>query len=248
MNSEIDLVLKGCEKGVRLVMKTWKIPGLVLVMGILVLSGCGKKVTRAVDVSSGDYYTEEEFKNLSKDQRNAYCQELADEMARLESEGEKARSSKRSADSEISGLEGERDALLGRVGDLEEKVARLRADLEELENLPTSYTVIRGDCLWNISGKDQIYNDPIKWPRIYRANTDEIGEDPDLIYPDQVFTIPREWPDHYTVREDETLSMIASYWEVFGDPGRWSDIYEANRDQLEDPDMIYQGQRLKIPR
>lgn len=46
------------------------------------------------------------------------------------------------------------------------------------------------DCLWNIAKKPEIYNDPFAWPKIWRANTDQI-RNPDLIYPGQVLTIPK---------------------------------------------------------
>lgn len=51
------------------------------------------------------------------------------------------------------------------------------------------YTVVRGDNLWDISGKDSIYGNPYQWPLIYKANADQI-KDADLIYPGQVFSIP----------------------------------------------------------
>lgn len=53
-----------------------------------------------------------------------------------------------------------------------------------------SYTVVRGDHLWGISGRLNIYGDPYQWPLIYRANRDRI-EDADLIHPGQVLTIRR---------------------------------------------------------
>lgn len=46
------------------------------------------------------------------------------------------------------------------------------------------------DCLWNIAKKPDIYNDPFAWPKIWRANTDQI-RNPDLIYPGQQLTIPK---------------------------------------------------------
>jgi len=52
------------------------------------------------------------------------------------------------------------------------------------------YTVMRGDSLWNIAGKDSIYGNPYEWPLIYKANQGKI-KDADLIYPGQVFSIDR---------------------------------------------------------
>jgi len=52
------------------------------------------------------------------------------------------------------------------------------------------YTVARGDSLWVISGKGEIYGNPYQWPLIYKANQDKI-EDADLIYPGQDLTITR---------------------------------------------------------
>ncbi len=53
-----------------------------------------------------------------------------------------------------------------------------------------SYEVVKGDNLWNISAKDEIYANPYQWPLIYKANRDKI-KDADLIYAGQVFDIER---------------------------------------------------------
>lgn len=50
-----------------------------------------------------------------------------------------------------------------------------------------SYTVVTGDCLWNIA--KYFYGDGSKYTVIYNANTDKISN-PNLIYPGQVLTIP----------------------------------------------------------
>jgi len=52
-----------------------------------------------------------------------------------------------------------------------------------------NYTVVKGDCLWNIAKKKEHYDNPFAWPIIYKANRDQI-KNPDLIYPKQVFKIP----------------------------------------------------------
>ena len=52
----------------------------------------------------------------------------------------------------------------------------------------TSYSVVGGDNLWDISGKDDVYANSFQWPLIYKANRDKI-KDADLIYPGQVLDI-----------------------------------------------------------
>ena len=49
----------------------------------------------------------------------------------------------------------------------------------------------------------------------------------------------------YTVKPGDTLSKIAK--EHLGDANAYRAIFEANRDQLKDPDVIKPGQVLKIP-
>lgn len=49
----------------------------------------------------------------------------------------------------------------------------------------------------------------------------------------------------YTVKSGDTLSKIAK--EFLGDANAYNAIFEANRDQLTDPDKIRPGQVLKIP-
>jgi nucleoid-associated protein YgaU len=49
----------------------------------------------------------------------------------------------------------------------------------------------------------------------------------------------------YTVKAGDTLSKIAK--EHLGDANAYMAIFEANRDQLKDPNQIKPGQVLKIP-
>jgi hypothetical protein len=51
-----------------------------------------------------------------------------------------------------------------------------------------TYTVVRGDCLWNIAKR--FYGSGAKYTVIYNANKGVIGGNPNLIYPGQVLTIP----------------------------------------------------------
>jgi nucleoid-associated protein YgaU len=49
----------------------------------------------------------------------------------------------------------------------------------------------------------------------------------------------------YTVKAGDTLSKIAK--QFLGDANAYMEIFNANRDQLSDPNRIQPGQELKIP-
>ncbi len=158
---------------------------------------------------------------------------------------------------ELDDLQSRLDALKeSAFGQMAEN-ARLIEEIQSLINqarekgegaTPPTYTVMRGDYLWKIAAKDDIYGDAYAWMRIYTANRNQI-KDPDLIYPDQVFSIPRQpGPNEYWVKRGEHLSKIAGYSQVFGDPFKWQRLYEANKDVISDPNMIFPHQILKIAR
>ncbi len=49
----------------------------------------------------------------------------------------------------------------------------------------------------------------------------------------------------YVVVAGDSLSKIAK--RHYGDANKWNRIFEANRDQIKDPDLIHPGQKLTIP-
>jgi nucleoid-associated protein YgaU len=52
-------------------------------------------------------------------------------------------------------------------------------------------------------------------------------------------------PRVYVVQPGDSLSKIAQ--EVYGQAGRWKEIFQANKDQIENPSLIRPGQKLRIP-
>lgn len=114
--------------------------------------------------------------------------------------------------------------------------------------VPPSYTVVRGDYLWKIAAKEDIYGDAYAWMRIYTSNKDQI-KNPDLIYPNQSFMIPRQvGPNEHLVMKGENLSKIAGYSNVYGSAFQWQKLYEANKSTIEDPSVIFPYQVLKVAR
>ena len=62
--------------------------------------------------------------------------------------------------------------------------------------------------------------------------------------------LPPEQPEQpqdqwYTVAAGDSLSKIAK--RFYGDANRWQKIFEANKDQIKNPDLIQPGWKLKIP-
>lgn len=49
----------------------------------------------------------------------------------------------------------------------------------------------------------------------------------------------------YVVKSGDSLSKIAK--QEYGDANKWRKIWNANKDQIKDPDLIHPGQELKLP-
>jgi len=54
----------------------------------------------------------------------------------------------------------------------------------------------------------------------------------------------------YVVKEGDWLAKLAEYPEIYGhgNYAMWPKIYRANKDKIKDPNLIYPGQALIIPR
>lgn len=128
-----------------------------------------------------------------------------------------------------------------------------------------AYTVESGDSLWKIALKQ--YKSGYNWVDIAKANN---LENPDIIAPGTKLAIPDIKPvvvneqkglavsqngdktlntstitgSTYTVQKGDYLWNIAV--RAFGDGYKWPEIARANN--IQDPDLIYSGTVLKLPR
>lgn len=62
--------------------------------------------------------------------------------------------------------------------------------------------------------------------------------------------IPKDRPpapshEYYEVQKGDSLSKIAK--DRYGDAGKWKLIYQANKQSIKNPDMIYPGQVIELP-
>jgi LysM repeat protein len=102
------------------------------------------------------------------------------------------------------------------------------------------YAVRSGDWLSKIA--QHFYGDAKEYYKIHDANR-EILTNPNHIYPGQTLRIPIEG-EIYVVQKGDCLSSIAQ--KIYGDGNQYLQILSANRDTINDPDLIYPGQQLRI--
>jgi len=166
------------------------------------VSGCGKPVLRIADASLGDYYTEQEFKKLSQEQREEYCAELARQDSLYKAEIADTRDAMDALKVRGRSLRAEGDSLLQIAAAREAEFAASRearpksftagtaGAVDPAAQGASTHVVKPGDSLWRISRSPEGYGRGQLWGRIYEANKDRI-RDPNLIHPGQELSIPR---------------------------------------------------------
>lgn len=139
----------------------------------------------------------------------------------------------------------------------------------------TTYKVQAGDTLWSIAVKS--YNDGYKWPEIAKANNLSEGQaleaDQELKIPElggvtaspetpvalaspevsaaqpaptQTAPVQTITGNSYKIVAGDTLWSIAC--RAYRDCYAWPRIYQANKNQIVNPDLIYAGNTLTLPR
>jgi LysM repeat protein len=180
-------------------MRRWWTAAVMLGAGLLAGIGCGKPVLREADPSLGDYYTNKEYQHLTKEQREQYCADLADQLDTYQDEIASGQEALESLQKNGPALRARVDSLkalqasLSRTLAAEESLAAVRYSTRRpidtgTRTTTTSYRVKPGDSLWKISR--QAYGRGSDWERIYRLVKDKVP-DPNLIYPNQDLVIPR---------------------------------------------------------
>ena len=93
--------------------------------------------------------------------------------------------------------------------------------------------------------KNQIWNALKTIPDWQKEVVADIKVKPGAAQPGKTAQPSAAAPQTYTVQAGDTLSGIAK--RFYGQAKDYTAIFDANRDQLDDPDKIKPGQVLKIP-
>lgn len=146
-------------------------------------------------------------------------------------------------------LDGVTDVSLVENGGSEdgEKEAVKSDDQEEavIESDGT-YKVVEGDSLWKIAQKR--YNNGYKWVEIARQNNLDENE-ANYLKVGQKLSLPdlqsADLPTDHVVVSGESLSKLALNY--YGDMFAWEKIWNANKNLIENPNLINIGMKLLIP-
>ena len=131
----------------------------------------------------------------------------------------------------------------------EVKVETFTVQEPEAPPLPVTvfepYMIKRGDYLIKIASRE--YGDSSMWRAIYEWNKEEIGSDPNKIYPYNFLSLKREASKaknceleffDYQIQAGDTAWSLAS--EVYGDELAWVIIYMDNERLIRNSDGVLQ--------
>ncbi len=140
-----------------------------------------------------------------------------------------------------------KEALENAKGDYNEK--KYESSIQNSEEV-IRLTQIIEDLIYNAN---LVYQRNLKLEEERRLREEELRKQQEAMK-EQTITETTQQVDEnikliYTVRKTkpaECLWRIAAKKEVYNNPRMWPRIYEANKDQIKDPNLIYPGQKLKI--
>lgn len=159
---------------------------MVLLALMIALGGCTRPPhpTRVVDVSKGQYYTNDEIKGLSQAERDEYCRSIDKEIGRHHDDADRLQRGADSLGAVIDSLKAVNAGLVNQVRDLDNEIRQLRL----ARRAATSYLVKSGETLQSISA--QVYGKTERWKEIYEANKDLISDPAKPLKPGIRLTIP----------------------------------------------------------
>jgi len=147
------------------------------------------------------------------------------------------------------------DALYALVGSDATKAAAYRSEIESAENKANELSRLSDADLVARSGEADALAGTVKglwenklslipefWDRLTALNDKVKGLQTTLANQVKVYTVGT-WK-----KDRDCLWNISKKKEIYDNAWLWPKIWQGNRDQIKDPDIIHQGQKLKIPK
>jgi nucleoid-associated protein YgaU len=147
------------------------------------------------------------------------------------------------------------DGLYALVGSDASKAAAYRSDIESAENKANELSRLSDADLVEHSGDVDALAGTVKglwenklslipefWDRLTALNDKVKSLQATLGNQVKVYTVGT-W-----AKDRDCLWNISRKKEIYDNAWLWPRIWQGNRDQIKDPDVIHQGQKLKIPK
>lgn len=146
-------------------------PMRALLCVALATAGCfgPPRPAQLADIEAGVYYTNEEIKGLSQEERDRYCAQLQRRVDALRMETGSIVSRADSIGAAADSLRSLNAALSTQIRDLDGEIQKLRL----ARRAATMYVVKAGDTLQKIASV--VYGASDRWREIYEANRGLIG-------------------------------------------------------------------------
>jgi nucleoid-associated protein YgaU len=139
------------------------------------------------------------------------------------------------------------DQLNGITGAFATSVAELNAKIDALTNLSDADLYARkGEIDELQKAKDELLTQKISGMKRFAAGLAAMQSKIDalkarVVDKEKIYTVGT-W-----AKDRDCLWNIAKKKDIYANPFAWPKIWQGNRDQIKDPDIIKKGQKLKIP-
>ncbi len=213
------------------------------------------------------YLSEDEYRSLSRKERNIYIANLEQEYLNLQqrkAEGiavnEQYLIEIAALRARIAEIDAEYEVVYNRIlvnlGVTRDEVAAARRRLEEYNRQVDNWNRMSDTELWNqatairqtINEYEAFKQTNVSKAPDFRNTIVELNRKIVNLEANLDRVRPKYYEDNYTVVRGDYLAKIAGYSFIYDDASKWGIIYRANRDQIKDPNLIYVDQVLKIPR
>ena len=135
----------------------------------------------------------------------------------------------------------------GKAAAFREQIAAAEGKANELLRLSDADLLSRGSEVKDLSANvKQLWENKLSlvpefWDRLTALNADIKKLEGAIAAKGKMYTV-RSWAEYR-----DCLWNISKSEEIYNNPWMWPKIWQDNREQIHDPDLIYKGQKLRIP-